>query len=50
MTVVRPTSAPTEITVAKAGWPTERNASASGALILISVYFTIPVTTNDTAT
>ncbi len=50
MTVVRPTSAPTEITVAKPGWPTERKASASGASTLISVYFTMPVTTSETAT
>ena len=50
MTVVSPTSAPIEITVAKPGWPTDRNASASGASTLMSVYFTIPVTTSDTAT
>ena len=50
ITVVRPISAPTEITVAKPGWPTDRNASASGASTLISVYFTMPVTTSETAT
>ena len=50
ITVVRPTSAPTEMTVAKPGCPTERKASASGASTLISLYFTMPVTTSDTAT
>ena len=50
ITVVSPTSAPTEITVAKPGWPTDRNASASGASTLMSVYFTMPVTTSETAT
>src|SRR5450631_50348 len=50
ITVVRPISAPTEITVAKPGLPTERNASARGALILMSVYLTMPVTTSETAT
>ena len=50
MTVVRPISAPMEMIVAKPGWPTERNASASGALILMSVYLTMPVMTSETAT
>src|SRR3954454_23356016 len=50
ITVVSPSSAPAEMMVAKAGWPTERNASASGASTLMSVYLTIPVTTSDTAT
>ena len=31
ITVVRPMSAPIEITVANPGWPTDRNAAASGA-------------------
>ena len=50
ITVVRPISAPIEISVAKPGWPTERNASARGALIFSSVYLTMPVTTSETAT
>jgi len=36
--------------VAKPGLPTERNASASGASTLMSVYLTMPVMTSDTAT
>ena len=50
ITVVSPNSAPTEITVAKLGCPTERKASASGASTLISSYLTMPVTTRQTAT
>jgi hypothetical protein len=50
ITVVSPNSAPTEMMVAKPGLPTERKASANGASTLMAVYFTIPVTTSDTAT
>ena len=50
MTVVSPARAPSEITVANPGRPTERNASASGAEMLSWLYLTMPVTTSDTAT
>ena len=50
ITVVRPINAPTEMIVAMPGWPTDRKASARGASTSISSYFTIPVTTSETAT
>ena len=49
-TVVRPATAPAEINVAKPARPTERNASASAASPLMSVYLTMPVMTMQTST
>ena len=48
--MVRPATAPAEISVAKPARPTERNASASAASLLMSVYLTMPVMTMQTST
>ncbi len=50
ITVVRPASAPKEITWAMVFSPTDLKASARGASTLISLYLTIPVTTSETST